>query len=226
MSKLPRVRFVLPGLALAAAMTLLVACGGDDKPPVTASGGPSPTPGVAADAKCTGGDKITSIKRDGVRSYKEAPARVIDPDKTYTAVMKTNKGDISMSLAAKDAPNTVNNFVFLACHGFYDGLSFHRVVKDPQPFVVQGGDPRGNGSGGPGYIFNDEISPNLKHEVGALAMANAGANTNGSQFYITLSAQPALDGKYNVFGKVTDGMSVANSINQGDKIVSITIAEK
>src|SRR5205085_3323108 len=124
MSKLPRVRFVLPGLALAAAMTMLVACGGDDKP-VTASGGPSPTPGVAADAKCTGGDKITSIKRDGVRSYKEAPARVIDPDKTYTAVLKTSKGDINLSLAAKETPNTVNNFVFLACHGFYDGLSFH-----------------------------------------------------------------------------------------------------
>jgi len=224
MSKLSRVRLVLPGMALVAAVSLLVACGGTDKP--AASGGPSPTPGVAADAKCTGGDKITSIKRDGVRSYKEPPPRVIDPDKTYTAVLKTSKGDINLSLAAKDAPNTVNNFVFLSCHGFYDGLNFHRVVKDPQPFVIQGGDPRGNGSGGPGYIFSDEISPNLKHETGALAMANAGPNTNGSQFYITLSTVPALDGKYNVFGKVTDGQKVADSIVQGDKIVSITIAEK
>ena len=224
MSKLPRVRFVLPGLALAAAMTLLVACGGDDRP--VATGGPSPTPGVAADAKCTGGDKITSIKRDGVRSYKEAPARIIDPDKTYTAVLKTSKGDINFSLAAKDAPITVNNFVFLSCHGFYDGLIFHRVVKEPQPFVIQGGDPRGNGSGGPGYIFNDEISPNLKHELGVLAMANAGPNTNGSQFYITLSAVTALDGKYSVFGKVTSGQDVADKIAVGDKVVSITIAEK
>ena len=169
---------------------------------------------------------ISDIERDGQRQFKSAPPMVIDPEKTYTAVMKTNKGDINLSLAAKDAPNTVNNFVFLSCHGFYDGLSFHRVVKDPQPFVVQGGDPRGNGSGGPGYIFNDEISPNLKHEVGTLAMANAGANTNGSQFYITLAAQPALDGKYNIFGKVTDGQSVANSIVQGDRIVSVTITEK
>jgi peptidyl-prolyl cis-trans isomerase B (cyclophilin B) len=224
MSKLPRVRFMLPGLALAAVTALLVACGGDDKP--VATGGPTATPGVAADARCTGGDKITSIKRDGVRSYKEAPSRVIDTDKTYTAAMKTNKGDISLSLAAKEAPNTVNNFVFLACHGFYDGLSFHRVVKDPQPFVIQGGDPRGNGSGGPGYIFNDEISASLKHEVGTLAMANAGPNSNGSQFYITLAAQPALDGKYNVFGKVTDGQNVVNNIAMGDKVISVTIAEK
>src|SRR6185436_20358415 len=175
MSKLSRVRLVLPGMALVAAVSLLVACGGTDKP--AASGGPSPTPGVAADAKCTGGDKITSIKRDGVRSYKEPPPKVIDTEKTYTALLKTSKGDISLSLAAKDAPNTVNNFVFLSCHGFYDGLVFHRVVKEPQPFVIQTGDPRGNGSGGPGYIFSDEISPNLKHETGALAMANAGPNT-------------------------------------------------
>jgi peptidyl-prolyl cis-trans isomerase B (cyclophilin B) len=226
MSKLPRVRFVLPGLALAALTAVLVACGGDDKPPVAPGGGPSPTPGVSADAKCTGGDKITSIKRDGVRSYKEPPPRVIDTEKTYSALLKTSKGDISLSLAAKDAPNTVNNFVFLSCHGFYDGLVFHRVVKDPQPFVIQTGDPRGNGSGGPGYIFNDEISPNLKHEVGTVAMANAGPNTNGSQFYITLSAVPSLDGKYNIFGKVTDGQSVADKIAVGDKIVSIAITEK
>jgi peptidyl-prolyl cis-trans isomerase B (cyclophilin B) len=223
MSKLPRVRFMLPGLALAAVTALLVACGGDDKPPVSA--GPTATPGVVADAKCTG-DKIAAIKRDGTRSFKAAPDRIIDPAKTYEAVMKTNKGDIRLTLAAKDAPITVNNFVFLACTGFYDGLVFHRVVKDPQPFVIQGGDPRGNGSGGPGYIFNDEISPNLKHELGTLAMANAGPNTNGSQFYITLAAQPALDGKYNVFGKVVDGQSVANSINQGDRVVSVTVTEK
>ena len=111
----------------------------------------------------------------------------------------------------------MNNFVFLSCHGFYDGLVFHRVVKDPQPFVIQTGDPRGNGSGGPGYIFNDEISPNLKHEVGALAMANSGANTNGSQFYITLSSVTALDGKYTVFGKVTSGQDVADTISAVDR---------
>jgi peptidyl-prolyl cis-trans isomerase B (cyclophilin B) len=225
MTKLPRVRLVLPGIALAGITALLVACGGDDKPPV-ASGGATPTPGVSADAKCTGSDKITSIKREGIRSFKVAPNTVIDSSKTYEAVMKTNKGDIKLSLYAKEAPITVNNFVFLACEGFYDGLIFHRVVKEPQPFVIQGGDPRGNGSGGPGYIFNDEISTGLKHELGTLSMANAGPNTNGSQFFITLAPQPALDGKYNVFGKVTDGQSVVNNIAIGDRVIGVSITEK
>jgi peptidyl-prolyl cis-trans isomerase B (cyclophilin B) len=221
MIKLPRLHFLVPGLVLAAATAMLVACGGDDKPPLQ-TGGPTSTPGVAADAKCSG-DKLGSIKRAGIRSFKAPPDRVINPDKTYTALMKTSRGDITLSLAAKDAPNTVNNFVFLACDGFFDGLSFHRVVPN---FVVQGGDPKGNGTGGPGYIFNDETSPNLKHELGALAMANAGPNTNGSQFYITLAPQPSLDGKYNVFGKVTDGMAAVNQIAVGDKIISVSVTEK
>ena len=222
---LPRVRFVLPGLALAVLTALLVACGGgDDSQPASGGGAPS-TPGVDASATCTGG-RIASIKRDGTRSFKAPPERVIDPEKSYEALIKTSKGDIRVNLAAKDAPNTVNNFVFLACTGFYDGLTFHRVEKSPQPFVVQGGDPRGNGSGGPGYIFNDEISPNLKHEVGVIAMANAGANTNGSQFYFTLSAVPQLDGRYSVFGKVADGMNVVNNIAAGDKITSISVTER
>src|SRR5687768_10199252 len=118
MTKLPRVRFVLPGLALAGITALLIACGGTEKPPT--SGGATPTPGVSADAKCTGSDKITSIKREGIRSFKVGPNTVIDSTKTYEAVMKTNKGDIKLSLYAKEAPITVNNFVFLACEGFYD----------------------------------------------------------------------------------------------------------
>ena len=223
MRKLPRPRLFLPCLVLAGLAALLVACGGDDKPPLPA--GPSPTPAVASDVSCTGG-KLATVKREGVRSFKTPPERIIDPEKTYTAVIKTTKGDMTASLAAKDAPITVNNFVFLACSGFYDDLSFHRVVREPQPFVIQGGDPRGDGTGGPGYIFNDEISPNLKHELGTLAMANAGPNTNGSQFYITLAPQPALDGKYNVFGKVTDGMNAAQAIVRGDKIISISVTEK
>ena len=105
-------------------------------------------------------------------------------------------------LAAKDAPITVNSFVFLSCNGFYDGLTFHRVVKSPQPFVIQGGDPKGDGTGGPGYQYQQETSPNLKHDAaGVLSMANAGPNTNGSQFFITLAATPSLDGGYNVFGR-------------------------
>jgi peptidyl-prolyl cis-trans isomerase B (cyclophilin B) len=224
MSKLPRLRFIVAGVAIATVTTLLMACGGDDKP--LASGGPSPTPGVASDASCSGG-KLASIKRDGTRAFKAAPDLIIDPAKTYTALMKTSKGDISLSLAAKDAPTTVNNFVVLSCGGYYDGLSFHRIVREPQPFVIQGGDPRGDGSGGPGYIFNDEISPNLKHDAaGVLAMANAGPNTNGSQFYITLSPQTALDGKYNVFGRVTDGMNSVNNIQRGDKILSVSVTEQ
>jgi cyclophilin family peptidyl-prolyl cis-trans isomerase len=193
-----------------------------------AANAPAPTTQAAAPAagapSCTG--SLSSIQRTGRRTFPSAPARIIDPAKTYTALIKTSKGDITATLAAKDAPVTVNSFVFLACNGFYDGLTFHRVVKTPQPFVIQGGDPAGNGTGGPGYQYQQEISPNLKHDAaGVLSMANAGPNTNGSQFFITLAATPALDGGYNVFGKVTDGMPVVNNIAIGDKIESISIRE-
>ena len=171
------------------------------------------------------------MPRNNTRTFSAIPGKVIDPAKTYTATMVTSKGTIVIALNAADAPNTVNNFVFLSCDGFYDGIVFHRVVKTPTPFVIQAGDPKGDdpalaGQGGPGYKFADEISPNLKHDAaGVLAMANSGPNTNGSQFYITLSPQPSLDGKYNVFGKVTSGLDVANNIVQGDKILSVSVAE-
>ncbi len=163
---------------------------------------------------------------------------VIDPNKSYTAIIDTTKGQIVAELAAKDVPVTTNNFVFLSCSGFYDGLMWHRVVPG---FVIQGGDPKGDGTGGPGYRINDEFSPNWKHGLGALAMANAGPNTNGSQFYITESPQPSLDGHYSVFGRVITGMDVVQSIKciqpspatgaqggcaQGEKIVKIDIEEK
>jgi peptidyl-prolyl cis-trans isomerase B (cyclophilin B) len=187
----------------------------------TAAAAASPAAGAPS---CTG--SLASIKRTGAKKFPAAPERIIDPAKTYTALMKTSKGDITISLAAKDAPITVNSFVFLSCNGFYDGLTFHRVVKTPQPFVIQGGDPDGNGTGGPGYKYNNETSPNLKHDAaGVLSMANSGPNTNGSQFFITLAATPSLDGGYNVFGKVTDGMPVVNSIAIGDKIESVSIRE-
>lgn len=143
------------------------------------------------------------------KEYSKAPEMVIDPKKKYTAVFKTDRGDIRVNLFADKAPTTVNNFVFLARDGFYDGTTFHRVIGN---FMVQGGDPTGTGRGGPGYKWNDEQSAlNLKHDApGTLSMANAGPNTNGSQFFITHTATPHLNGKHAVFGKVADDESLRN----------------
>ena len=160
------------------------------------------------------------------KQWKTPPPMTIDPKKKYFATMETTKGTIEIELFPQHAPKTVNNFVFLAREGFYDGVSFHRVISN---FVVQGGDPTGTGAGGPGYKFVDETRNNpLKHETGMLSMANAGPNTNGSQFFITHSPQPHLDGKHTVFGKVAsaEGMTVVNSIRQGDKMNSVTIREE
>ena len=136
------------------------------------------------------------------------------------ATLETSKGSIKIELYAKDAPVTVANWVNLARRGFYDGLTWHRVIAN---FMIQGGDPEGSGRGGPGYKFEDEFVPTLKHDgPGVLSMANAGKGTNGSQFFITHVATPWLDGKHTVFGKVTAGQDVVNKIAQGDKITSIT----
>jgi peptidyl-prolyl cis-trans isomerase B (cyclophilin B) len=160
------------------------------------------------------------------KQWKTPPAMTIDPKKKYYAVMDTDRGTIELQLFPEHAPKTVNNFVFLAREGFYDGVSFHRVIND---FVIQGGDPTGTGMGGPGYQFEDETRNNpLKHEAGVISMANAGANTNGSQFFITHSPQAHLNGKHTVFGKVVDqqSMNVVNSIRQGDKMKGVTIREE
>ncbi len=158
------------------------------------------------------------------KQWNKAPEMKIDVKKKYFATMETNKGDIELQLFPENAPKTVNNFVFLAREGFYDGVSFHRVISN---FVIQGGDPTGTGAGGPGYKFEDETYNNpLKHETGVISMANAGPNTNGSQFFITHSPQPHLDGKHTVFGKVVKGMDVVNSIRQGDKMNHVTIREE
>ena len=132
----------------------------------------------------------------------------------------TDRGAIRVELAAEQAPLTVANFVNLAQRGFYDGLTFHRVIPD---FMIQGGCPRGTGTGGPGYKFEDETRNGLKHERGVLSMANAGPNTNGSQFFITHVACPWLDGKHTVFGKVIEGQEVVDKVQQGDHIRSIRI---
>jgi len=138
----------------------------------------------------------------------------INPDKTYYATFQTAKGDIRVQLFAKQAPKTVNNLIFLARAGFYDNTTFHRVLKD---FMAQGGDPTGTGSGGPGYRFEDEIDPSLQFDrAGLLAMANAGANTNGSQFFLTFVPTPWLDGNHTIFGQVVSGMDVLLSLGLRD----------
>jgi peptidyl-prolyl cis-trans isomerase B (cyclophilin B) len=157
------------------------------------------------------------------KSYSTPPALSIDPAKNYTATFDTSRGTIVCDLFAADAPNTVNNFVFLARDKFYDGTTFHRVIAD---FMIQGGDPEGTGRGGPGYKFADELKSNpRKHKVGSLSMANAGPNTNGSQFFITHVVTSHLDGKHTVFGQVKSGQDVVNAVQQGDKLNSVTIEE-
>ena len=147
----------------------------------------------------------------------------IDPNKSYAATFETSRGRIVCDLFPKDAPNTVNNFVFLAREGFYDGTKFHRVIKD---FMVQGGDPTATGTGGPGYKFADEVRNNpRRHQVGSLSMANAGPNTNGSQFFITHVVTDWLDGKHTVFGQVRQGQEVVNAVKQGDVLQRVTIEE-
>ena len=140
-----------------------------------------------------------------------------------TATIETNRGTIELELYDQRVPKTVGNFEKLAGDGFYDGLKFHRVIDD---FMVQGGCPKGDGTGGPGYTFEDEFHPDLKHDApGVLSMANAGPDTNGSQFFITHVPCPWLDGKHSVFGKVTDGQDVVNAIQQGDKIEKVTVSD-
>ena len=168
------------------------------------------------------------------KQYDSPPAMTIDPSKSYTATFAMDGGgEFKVKLFAQNAPRTVNNFVFLARDGYYDGVTFHRVIPG---FMAQSGDPTGTGSGGPGYRFEDEFHPNLRHsKPGILSMANAGPNTNGSQFFITFIPTPHLDNAHAVFGEVIEGMEVVNSITvrdpstastPGDVITSITITEE
>lgn len=167
------------------------------------------------------------------KQWSAPPEMQIDPQKSYTAIINTAKGEIVLELFSDKTPITVNNFVFLCQQGFYDGTIFHRVIRD---FMAQGGDPTGTGRGGPGYQFADEFNPNLRHDKpGVLSMANAGPNTNGSQFFITHVPTPWLDGKHSVFGQVTKGMDVLLSIpprdpqrpdSPGVQLNSVTILEE
>ena len=197
----------------------LVGCGADDEttPPASAEATSTPKP--------TG----------GVKQFDAPPPMTIDPGKSYTATMKLESGgEVVIELFDTDAPKTVNNFVFLARQGYFDGITFHRVIPG---FMAQTGDPTGTGRGGPGYTIEDEFSPNLRHDVpGILSMANKGTpKSGGSQFFITFVPTPHLDGKHSVFGKVVAGMDVVNKItvrdpntatSPGDKIETIEIEER
>jgi peptidyl-prolyl cis-trans isomerase B (cyclophilin B) len=157
------------------------------------------------------------------KQWDNPPAMQIDPQKTYRITIETNRGDMELELYPEYAPKTVNNFVFLAQEGFYDGVVFHRVISD---FMIQGGDPTGTGRGGPGYKFEDEVAENpLRHETGVISMANAGPNTNGSQFFITHSPQPHLDGMHTVFGKLVKGQESVNAIQQWDRMLKVMVSD-
>jgi peptidyl-prolyl cis-trans isomerase B (cyclophilin B) len=157
------------------------------------------------------------------KQWNSPPEMQIKVDKHYLVTMETDRGTIELELYPEHAPQTVNNFVFLAGEGFYDGVIFHRVISN---FMIQGGDPTGTGTGGPGYRFGDEVRGNpLKHETGVISMANAGPNTNGSQFFITHGPQPHLDGNHTVFGKVVNGQDVVDAIRKGDQMSSVSAQE-
>ncbi len=159
----------------------------------------------------------------GTKQWKSPPEMVIDVKKKYTVKIETTKGVIELSLAPQYAPKTVNNFVFLIGEGFYDGIVFHRVIAN---FMIQTGDPTGTGRGGPGYRFADEFAGNpLEHGKCVISMANAGPNTNGSQFFITHAPQPHLNNRHTVFGKVVAGQDVVDAIREGDKMIKVTVIE-
>ena len=171
-------------------------------------------------ASCSSGTTEPTPKPE-IKTYSGPPDMVIDTSKEYTAIIETERGDMIFELFASDVPNTVNNFVFLANDGYYNSTTFHRVIPG---FVAQGGDPTGTGRGNPGYTFADEFTEHT-HEAGALSMANAGADTNGSQFFITFTPQHGLDGKHSVFGQLVEGWDVLEQIEQGDVIITIDIDE-
>jgi cyclophilin family peptidyl-prolyl cis-trans isomerase len=166
------------------------------------------------------------------RTYDRPPEMALDPEKDYHANLITEKGTVRIQLFAREAPQTVNNFVFLAREGYFDGTTFHRVIEG---FMAQGGDPTGTGAGGPGYRIMDEFHPDLRHDKpGILSMANRGPDTGGSQFFITHVATPWLDDRHAVFGEVVEGMEVINALRErdpqtdrepGDKIERVEIEE-
>jgi cyclophilin family peptidyl-prolyl cis-trans isomerase len=215
----PLALLAVPALALA-----LASCGSDE---------PENPTGVSQSGEAVECPPAEGVETP-VQTFEQAPPMCIDEAKTYTAVMTTDVGDVTFALDAKKAPKTVNNFVVLSRYGYYDGVPFHRVIPG---FMIQGGDPTGQGNGGPGYEFEDELPAAGEYEIGSLAMANAGPDTNGSQFFVvTGDSGVALPPDYSLFGKVTSGMETVREIEEdgspdgspGEQhtIDSITITEK
>jgi cyclophilin family peptidyl-prolyl cis-trans isomerase/protein-disulfide isomerase len=180
-------------------------------------------------------NQVVELIKLGERQFAKCPPMITDPDKQYNATLRTEKGDVVLQLFADKAPLAVNSFVFLAREGWFDNITFHRVLPG---FMAQTGDPSGTGQGHPGYMFNNEIDPTLIFDqAGLVAMANSGPDTNGSQFFITYGPTPHLDGSFTIFGKVLSGMDVVEqlaprdpqpgeSLSPGDKLISVTIEEK
>ena len=191
----------IAGGVVIGAILLSVSCAGEAPEPA-----PTPEPTPAPKPK----------------TYSAPPSMTIDTSKQYIATIETVKGDLVLELFASDVPKTVNNFVFLAREGFYDGTTFHRVKPG---FMAQGGDPTGTGTGNPGYSFPDEFTEHT-HVAGALSMANAGPDTNGCQFFITYTPQHGLDGKHSVFGQLIEGMDILEKLENGDVIKRIVIEKR
>ena len=191
---------------------------------------PTPRPSATPEPTATTVAVTSPVAGQVRKTYDSPPPLTIDPNRRYVATIELERGSIVIELFSKDAPQTVNNFVFLAREGFYDNTTFHRVIPG---FMAQGGDPQGTGRGGPGYKFADEFSEK-SHERGVISMANSGPNTNGSQFFITYVPTPNLDGRHSVFGRVIEGMDVADNITSrdpasasapGDRVLRIHIEE-
>ena len=212
-------RSLTPALAAAALTAVLAACGssGNGSGSSTSVSGSGPCGG-----KTFGAPLQTKDQPSDVHKYSAPPSMQIDASKLYLATISTARGDIVICLQPSIAPNSVNNFVVLARNHFFDGLTFHRVV--PQ-FVIQGGDPTGSGGGGPGYQFADEPVQG-DYNPGCVAMANAGPNTNGSQFFICIADDSKLPKQYNLFGSVASGLDVAEKIQQGDVMTSVVVREQ
>ena len=206
----PTVRTALGVLALAAPLAL-AGCGSDD------SGSDSATSGSSSDSSDSSSEAAADVEcppaegtEERTTEFASAPPMCLTPGADYTAVITTDAGEVTVDLLEDKAPETVNNFVFLARNHFYDGITFHRVIPG---FMIQGGDPQGTGAGGPGYDFDDELPAAGEYEIGSMAMANAGQDTNGSQFFIvTGDAGVALPPSYSLFGIVTEGMETVTAI--------------